>query len=109
MGKRFTDTTKYKNPWMRSLPLQYKVLWDYMTCDCDNAGIWVPDFEITNIYLGTTPATSVTKEQALHLYNSDQERIVQLQNGRWYFSHLGYFWSKTPQIPPCRTFFPCLV
>jgi len=111
MGKRFTDTTKYKNPWMRSLPLQYKVLWDYMTCDCDNAGIWVPDFEITNIYLGTTPATSVTKEQALHLYNSDQERIVQLQNGRWWIRTFVEFQYRklSPANPAHRPIIAALV
>jgi len=83
MAKRFTDTDKYKKPFIRGLKGPYKLLWDYLYHDCDNAGIWIVDFDIAQIYLGSD--MPVNKEDAFKYFNQDEERIVELDKGKKWF------------------------
>jgi len=83
MAKRFTDTNKYKKPFVRSLPGAYKLFWDFLYHDCDHAGIWIVDMEIAQSYLGKD--MPVTMGKALELFNKDELRIVQIENGRKWF------------------------
>lgn len=52
MAKRFTDTDKWKKPFIRKLPTKYKVLWFYIIDECDHAGIWQVDLEVAEIRTG---------------------------------------------------------
>ncbi|QMV49910.1 MAG: replication initiator [Mu-like cryoconite phage AB09] len=52
MAKRFTDTDKIKKRFWRALPLEMKVLWDYLCLDCDHAGVWEVDFETASARIG---------------------------------------------------------
>jgi hypothetical protein len=52
MAKRFTDTTKWKRPWFRTLGIHAKVLWQYMCDECDHAGIFIADFELVSFQVG---------------------------------------------------------
>lgn len=52
MAKRFTDTEKWKKPFIRALPAAYKLLWFYICDDCDHAGIWHVDIEVAEIRTG---------------------------------------------------------
>ena len=54
MAKRFTDTDKWKVPFIRGLDAKYKLLWLYILDDCDHAGIWIVDLEIAGIRCGFT-------------------------------------------------------
>lgn len=83
MAKRFTDTNKYKKPFLRGLQGAYKLLWDFLYHDCDHAGIWIVDFEITQSYLGKD--MPVNKEEALRLFNADEVRIIPIDNGKKWF------------------------
>ena len=83
MAKRFTDTDKYKKPFMRGLPGAYKIFWDYLYHDCNHAGIWIVDFEIANIFIGKDMPVDV--ETSLGLFNKDEIRIVVLNNGSKWF------------------------
>ncbi len=83
MAKRFTDTEKYKKPFIRSLPGAYKLLWDYIYHDCNHAGVWIADFEIAQIYLGKD--LNVDKETALELFNTDEVRVIPFANGKKWF------------------------
>jgi hypothetical protein len=83
MAKRFTDTNKYKKPFIRSLPGAYKLFWDFLYHDCDHAGIWIVDFEIAQSYLGKD--MGITKGLALQLFNEDEIRIVELDGGKKWF------------------------
>jgi len=83
MAKRFTDTDKYKKPFIRGLPGPYKLLWDYLYHDCDHAGIWIVDFDIAQIYIGND--MPVNKEDALKYFNSGEKRIVVLSDGAKWF------------------------
>ena len=83
MAKRFTDTQKYKKPFLRSLPGPYKIFWDYLYHECDHAGIWIVDFEIAQIYVGMD--MPIDKENALKYFNKDEERVVVLNGGSKWF------------------------
>ena len=54
MAKRFTDTDKWKKPFIRGLEAPYKLLWFYILDDCDHAGFWIVDLDIASIRCGHT-------------------------------------------------------
>lgn len=80
MAKRFTDSLKYKKPFIRSLPGPYKLLFDYLYHDCDHAGVWIVDFDIAQIYLGKDMV--VDHKEALSLF---KEKIIEVDNGTKWF------------------------
>lgn len=80
MAKRLSDTDKFKKPFFRSLPGPYKLLWDYLYHNCDNAGVWIKDFDIAQIYIGSD--MQITEERALKLFEG---RIQILDNGSKWF------------------------
>lgn len=49
MPKRFTDTDKWKKPFIKGLQAPYKLLWLYVLDECDHAGIWQVDEEVAQI------------------------------------------------------------
>ena len=81
MAKRFTDTDKYKKPFIRGLQGAYKLLWDYLYHDCNHAGIWHVDFTIAQIYLGTDML--VNEKDALSYFNDGENRIIVLGGRKW--------------------------
>jgi hypothetical protein len=83
MAKRFTDTNKYKKPFIRGLQGAYKLLWDYLYHDCDHAGIWIVDFEIAQLYLGQD--MPVNKKDALRFFNEGEIRIIEIDKGKKWF------------------------
>jgi len=83
MAKRFTDTNKYKKPFIRTLPGAYKLLWDYLYHDCDHAGIWIVDFEIAQLYIGND--MPINKETALKLFNNGEKHIIEIDGGEKWF------------------------
>ena len=83
MPKRFTDTNKYKKPFIRGLQGPYKLLWDYLYHDCDHAGIWIVDFEIAQLYLGND--MPVNKIDALKYFNNGEKRIIEFDEGKKWF------------------------
>jgi uncharacterized phage protein (TIGR02220 family) len=80
MAKRFTDTNKYKKPFIRNLPGAYKLFWDYLYHDCSFAGIWHVDLDVAQIMVGKD--MPIDKEKALSLFNAEEERIVVLNGGK---------------------------
>lgn len=80
MAKRLSDTDKYKKEFFRSLPGPYKLLWDYLYHDCDNAGIWIKDFEIAQIRIGRD--MPINERAALELFKG---RIVIFDGGKKWF------------------------
>ena len=83
MAKRFTDTNKYKKPFIRGLQGAYKLLWDYLYHECDHAGIWIVDFEIAQLYIGSD--MQVNKIDALKYFNNGEKRIIEIDHGKKWF------------------------
>ena len=79
MGKRFTSTEKWDDPWFRKLPVEYKALWQIICDKCDNAGMWKKDFESAIYFLGE----KVEEETALELFNSEKERVNPINGDLW--------------------------
>lgn len=78
MPKRFTDTDKWKKPFIRSLQGPYKLLWFYILDDCDHAGIWQVDFEVAQIRTGE----KFVCKKALELFG---DRVEVFANGSKWF------------------------
>lgn len=77
MAKRFTDTDKWKKPFLRGLDGPYKLLWFYMVDDCDHAGIWQVDFEVARIRIGE----QVSYDQALKMFG---DRVEVISKFKWF-------------------------
>ena len=50
--KRFTDTSKWTDPWFRRLSAPAKMLWFYILDHCDNLGIVEIDLELASLDCG---------------------------------------------------------
>jgi len=83
MAKRFTDTNKYKKPFIRGLQGAYKIFWDYLYHECDHAGIWIVDFEVAQLYVGKD--MPINKKEALECFNEGEKRIIEIDKGRKWF------------------------
>lgn len=84
MAKRFTDTEKWKKPFIRGLEGPYKLLWFYILDDCDHAGIWQVDFEVARIRIGE----QVDKETAKKLFG---DRVVEFAPFKWFLPDFIFF------------------
>lgn len=78
MAKRFTDTDKWKKPFIRSLKGAYKLLWLYIIDDCDHAGIWQVDIDVAELRLGE----EINPEEALQNFAG---HVIPFSNGEKWF------------------------
>ena len=78
MAKRFTDTEKWKKPFIRNLSAPYKLLWLYICDDCDHAGIWQVDIDVARIRIGE----DINEQDAVKFFG---DKIVRIDKGnKWY-------------------------
>lgn len=85
MPKRFTDTDKWKKPFIRGLDASYKLFWFYILDDCDHAGIWQVDFEVAQIRIGE----KIIPAKAMVLL---EDRIEIFDNGKkWFLKDFIFF------------------
>lgn len=71
MAKRFTDSEKWRKPWFRGLSVEAKLVWVYLTDNCDHAGIWPAAFDLASSDLGI----EVSAELLEHWFGSKAQRI----------------------------------
>ncbi len=78
-NKRFTDKSKWRNEWFRTLPMKAKLAWTYICDECDYCGIWKADYGLASFQLDFT----LTKEnlsdwfkEKIHFFNSDSVLII---------------------------------
>lgn len=77
MAKRFTDTEKWKKPFLRNMKASYKLLWLYLLDECDHAGIWQVDFDVAQIKIGER----LDEQKALQYFAN---KIAVIANGeKW--------------------------
>lgn len=51
--KRFTETTKWRDPWYRRLSPIAKLFWSYLTDNCNSIGLIEPDYEAAAFDIGS--------------------------------------------------------
>lgn len=78
MSKRLTDTDKWKKGFIKSLSPAYKLLWLYITDDCNHAGIWDVDLEVASLRIGM----KLNHEEALRQLGT---KIVPFDGGSKWF------------------------
>lgn len=78
MAKRFIDTDLFRKPLVRSLGTPYKLLWIYLLCECDHAGVWDVELDVASMRLGS----KLDPAKCIAALGSS---IVQIDNGKkWY-------------------------
>jgi hypothetical protein len=78
VAKRFTDTDKFVDPWFRRLSSKHKLLWDWLLCNCDHAGIITVDFEFIEMVLNEKFDDEIL--ESAHF----SERIVKIGNFKYF-------------------------
>jgi hypothetical protein len=76
--KRFTETTRFEDPWYRKLTPAMKLAWEYLYAKCDNAGVIDLDREGAEFHIGATVDWSE------FLLLCGPKRIAVLENGKWW-------------------------
>lgn len=69
--KRFTETSKWNDPWYRKLSCKHKAFWQFICDGCDNAGVWKIDYELASFQIG-----EVINEADIKILNDGKERLV---------------------------------
>lgn len=77
MAKRFTDTEKFIDPWYRRLSTKNKILWDWLLCNCDHAGIITIDFEFVEMVL-----SEKYEDDVIERFFSD--RVIQISPAKFF-------------------------
>jgi hypothetical protein len=77
MGKRFVDTEIWRRPWYRALSLAEREAWRYLTDTCDAIGIWIPDFEAAEFFIGR-------KVDWTNLPSKLNGNVEVLPSGKWF-------------------------
>lgn len=91
MAKRFTDTGKWKDTWFQDLPMKYKLFWIYLLDECDNAGVWKPNFKLAQFQIGD----SIEESEARRIFSS---RMTVLDSGYWHI--VGFIKFQAGKLNP---------
>lgn len=75
--KRFNDTDIWKRPWFRRLSPAEKCAFQFIRDNCDNAGVWIPDYEAAEFNIGESLDWDTLPEKV-------NENIRVLENGKWW-------------------------
>lgn len=77
MAKRFTDSEKWRKPWFRGLSVEAKLVWVYLTDNCDHAGIWPAALDLISSDVGI----EVTDDKIKHWFG---DKIVRLRDDKYF-------------------------
>lgn len=80
MAKRFTDTTKWRNEWFRTLPDKAKLSWIYLCDECDKSGIIRVDWGLASFQLGfkvTPDLFQIWFNDKVHFISEERILVVQ--------------------------------
>lgn len=84
MAKRFTDTEKWKKPFIRTLEAAYKLLWFYILDDCNHAGIWEVDMEVASLRIGE----EINEKKAIEKFG---DRVQIISKTKWFLPDFIFF------------------
>ena len=94
--KRFTETNKWRDPWFRKLSAVQKLAFIYLVENCDEAGVWDPDYELANFSIGA----EVDWDKMMQALGPD--RLLLLDNGSWFLTKFLEFQCGPVLRPDCR-------
>lgn len=104
MPKRYTDTEIWDRTYFRRLPLEVKLLWQFIRDRCDAAGVWQGDFEDASFKIGSE-VSEKTIESHPEMF---AERLQKLDNGKWLvvglveFQYRNLSWTNTAHLGVLR-------
>lgn len=75
--KRFSETTKWADPWFMDLPSKWKLLWLFLLDSCDSAGVWQPNIRLASVQIGEPFEAS----EAVRILSG---RVGVLPSGKWH-------------------------
>lgn len=78
MAKRFTDTEKWRKPFIKNLSTTHKVVWFYILDECDHAGIWEVEEEVMS-------ARIHEKVDLYEFLSAVGDKIKVIEDGRKWF------------------------
>lgn len=78
MAKRFTDTSKWGDVWFSELSTEHKLIYIYILDNCDQVGVWQPNFKLAEFQLNIAPNWSLFKEKMT------DKRLFVMPNGNWW-------------------------
>lgn len=73
-NKRFTDKSKWRNEWFRTLPMKAKLAWTYLCDECDYCGVWKADYGLASFQLDFTLTKQNLQDwfgNKVHMFNGD--------------------------------------
>lgn len=80
MAKRFTDTTKWDDPWFMELQPEAKLFWLYLLDACDHAGVWKVNWRLAGFMTGL-PLEGTTRQQAVDALG---DRVTIVESGQYW-------------------------
>jgi hypothetical protein len=90
--KRFTETTKWDDPWFMDLPVKYKLFWLYICDRCDIAGFWEPNMRLAVAQIGEP----IELVEILRVF---EKRIEQIRDGKLWIKKFVQFQQGTELNP----------
>lgn len=88
MAKRFTDSEKWSVQWFRRLPVEMKLAWQYLTDQCDVAGVIRLDRELADFQIGA----AVDWDEFIEICG---DRLLQLPCGKlWIVEFMEFQYGK---------------
>jgi hypothetical protein len=103
--KRFTETTKWCDPWFRKLPESSKLLWQYILDNCDGAGVWVVDDELAEFQIGL----SIPFDKAMEPLMSRIEKVNGSDEKMWVRKFIDYqYGTLSPDCKPHASYIALL-
>jgi len=88
--KRFTETTKWSDPWFRKLSPAAKLLWIWLTDTCDAAGVIEPDVDLATFQIGMP--------MGMNTFTELGERVEKLECGKLHIVKFVEFQVGTPSL-----------
>ena len=79
MAKRFIDTNIFRKSFIKTIPVEAKLFYVYLFCECDHCGVWEVEFEVAKVRLGLS---YLTEAEVLNYFN---DKIVVFNNGSKWF------------------------
>lgn len=98
MGKRFTESDKWRDKWFRALRPEHKLAWLYLLDNCDAAGVIDLDSDLADFQIGIAP------DWKLFLSQCDG-RVERLKSGKlWVVRFIEYQYGEPSR--ECRAHNP---